>query len=78
MKKDDIHIGKLIKSKLEEDGRSVVWFADKLHCDSSNIYRIFQKQWINNEQLLNISLILDYDFFTVFSDCIADYKAAKG
>ncbi|GAP73054.1 hypothetical protein SAMD00024442_59_2 [Candidatus Symbiothrix dinenymphae] len=77
MEKVDIHIGKLIKSKLAEDGRSVVWFADKLHCDSSNIYRIFQKQWIDNEQLLDISLILGYDFFTTFSDYIAARKEKR-
>jgi hypothetical protein len=66
-----IHIGDMIRNKLKEDGRTVVWLAGKLHCDSSNIYRIFQKPHIDSEQLLNISIIMGYDFFADYSSHIA-------
>jgi hypothetical protein len=69
--KQTIHIGSVIRSKLKEDGRTVVWLAGKLHCDSSNIYRIFQKPHIDSEQLLNISIIMGYDFFADYSTYIS-------
>jgi hypothetical protein len=72
-----IHIGNLIRNKLKEDGRSVSWLAKKLHCDSSNIYRIFQKPHIDSEQLLNISIILCYDFFSDYSAYIVNYSVFK-
>jgi plasmid maintenance system antidote protein VapI len=67
-----IHIGNMIRNKLKEEGRSVAWLAEKLHCDTSNIYRIFQKQSIDSGQLFNISVILGHNFFKDYSAYIAD------
>jgi plasmid maintenance system antidote protein VapI len=72
--KQTIHIGNIIRNKLKEDGRTVVWLAEKLHCDTSNIYRIFQKPHIDSEQLLNISLIIGCDFFAEYSAYITNIK----
>jgi len=58
----DIHIGKLIRKKLEEDGRSIAWFAKKLSCDRTNVYKIFETAQINTGQLVRISLILKHNF----------------
>ena len=33
-------IGILIKEELEKQERSITWFARKLSCDRSNIYRL--------------------------------------
>lgn len=57
------HIGQAIKQELERQERTVVWFARKLSCDRSNIYRIFQKESIDTNLLVRISIILQYDFF---------------
>ena len=60
-------IGLLIKEELDRQERSVTWFARKLSCDRSNVYRIFQKQSIDTQTLKHISVILKYDFFSDLS-----------
>jgi hypothetical protein len=64
---EELHIGKLIYQKLKEDGRAASWLANKMHCDRSVVYRIFQKPTIDISQLLRICMILDFDFFTYYS-----------
>ena len=68
MPQDEIQIGKLIKDKLKEDGRSASWLAEKICCDRTNIYKIFKKSSINASLLQKISRILGVDFFTYYSD----------
>jgi len=70
----EIHIGKLIKDKLKEDGHSVVWLARKMPCDRTNIYNIFKNSHIDTRQLTRISLILRYDFFTYYSNLIKNVE----
>lgn len=60
-------IGNLIKKELERQERSVSWFARKLACDRSNIYRLFQKESIDTNLLARISIILKHDFFADLS-----------
>ena len=62
------HIGGLIKSKLIEDGRSVKWLANKIHCKRRNIYDIFIRTSIDAAQLLRISLALRINFFLYFCE----------
>jgi len=38
---NEIHIGKMIRNSMKEEGRSVGWLAKKLSCDRSNIYKIY-------------------------------------
>lgn len=59
-------IGILIKEELEKQERSVSWFARKLACDRSNVYRLFQES-IDTHLLARISLILNRDFFSELS-----------
>ncbi|MCM1138687.1 MAG: XRE family transcriptional regulator [Duncaniella sp.] len=61
-------IGNIIKDELERQERSVTWFARKLSCDRSNIYRLFQKHSIDTALLARISVILNRDFFRDLSD----------
>ena len=60
-------IGQLIKEELERQERTVTWFARKLSCDRSNIYRLFQKHSIDTALLRRISIILNRDFFAELS-----------
>lgn len=62
-----IHIGKLIEEELHHQERSVTWFAKKLCCDRTNIYKIFQKSSVDTELLLRISTILHCNFFRYYS-----------
>jgi hypothetical protein len=61
-----IHIGHLIEQELRRQERSVAWFARKLHCDPSNVYKIFKKQSIDTQLLENISSILQHNFFLYY------------
>lgn len=60
-------IDTMIKEELERQERSVSWFARKLSCDRSNIYRLFQKHSIDTALLSRISVILGRDFFRELS-----------
>lgn len=62
----DVHIGKLIKAKLKEQGRTTVWLAAQIPCSTNHLYKIYAKRSINTELLHRISIILDYNFFTEF------------
>ena len=60
-------IGKLICNKLKEQGRTTAWLAKKMCCDQSNIYKIYKKTNIDLLQLMQISIILEFDFFDYYS-----------
>ena len=59
-------IGLLIKEELEKQERSISWFARKLSCDRSNIYRLFQKDSVDT------GLLINHDFFSDLSECIKE------
>ncbi len=61
-------IGVLIKEELKKQERTVSWFARKLAYDRSNVYRLFQKESIDTNLLSRISIILEHDFFSDFSE----------
>ena len=61
----EIHIGSLIKEKMEERGLSVSDFAHALHYERTNIYKIFKRSSIDVDLLLRISEVLAYDFLRV-------------
>ena len=65
--KDEIHIGKMIRKKMEEEGRSVHWLAEKLSCNRSNVYKIYEKSDIDVILLFHISQVLNHDFFNDIS-----------
>lgn len=62
-----IHIGKLIKEQFRKSGYTTTELAAMLHCDRTNIYRIFNRQSIDCELLNNISKALHYDFLKEYS-----------
>ncbi|NDV65443.1 XRE family transcriptional regulator [Bacteroides sp. 224] len=74
----EIHIGELIKIKMKEEGRSVSWLASKMHCDRTNVYKIFQKASIDSAQLLRISCLLGCDFFSNYSNILNRNKGNGG
>ena len=61
-------IGTLIRDEPPQPGRSVTWFARKLSCDRSNVYRLFQKHSIDTALLQRISVILSHNFFNDLSE----------
>lgn len=63
-----IFIGKFIEEELRSQDRSVVWFANKLSCNRTNVYKIFHRASIDTELLLRISNVLKRNFFDVYTD----------
>ncbi len=70
-------IGNLIKKELERQERSVSWFARKLSCDRSNVYRLFQKESIDTNLLARISIILNHNFFADLSQYYIQSKETE-
>lgn len=62
-----IDIGVIIREKLKERGKPVVWLARQLSCSRTNIYKIFDKRSIDTNELMRISKILEYDFSKLYS-----------
>lgn len=71
-------IGSIIKAELERQERSVSWFARKLNCDRSNVYRLFQKHSVDTLLLARISVILNRDFFSELSRNLPSSKPSSG
>ena len=59
----NLHIGQLIKTVFERSGISVAEFARQLNCERTNVYTIFKRRTIDVELLVNISKVLEYNFF---------------
>ena len=64
--KKDLHIGNMIQSELERQGRSASWLAKSIYCEKSNIYKLFKRESIVVEQLMRISEVMGHDFL---KDC---------
>ena len=67
---EEIHIGEIIRKQLKEDGRSMVWLAEKLNYERANIYRLLNRPHIDTYLLLRIARILRHDFFAYYSDLL--------
>lgn len=61
-------IGIIIREKLKERDKPVVWFAHQLSCSRTNAYKIFEKRSIDTTELMRISIVLDFDFFKCYSE----------
>ena len=58
-----IHVGKLIRERLKEEGKSVVWLAQELGCHRTNVYNIFEKNSLDTNTIRRISIIMRHNFF---------------
>jgi len=67
----ELHLGKLIKAELEQQGRTAVWLANQVNCTPENIYKVFTAQWITLPLLFKISKALERDFFRELSERLA-------
>ncbi len=64
---EQIFIGKQIEDELRSQQRSVVWLSQKLNCNRTNVYKIFNRQSIDAELLLKISNALQRNFFESYT-----------
>jgi hypothetical protein len=71
---EEVHIGKLIRQKLDEKDRSIAWLARKVNCDSSNFCKMLTRSHINTQLLFHICIVLDEDFFAYYSEALKNVK----
>lgn len=74
---DMIHIGSLIEQELRRQDRSVTWLAGELHCDRTNVYKVFKKKSIDTKLLEDISFILQHNFFLDYAEDVSPLYAEK-
>ncbi len=55
---------------MEEHQKTVVWLAKRLSCSRANVYKIFEKYSVDTDMLARISTILNFDFFSLYSEDI--------
>lgn len=67
-----INIGQAIKEKKEQLGLGTTELANKTNIDKRQVYRIFKKKSIDTDELFELSTQLNYDFFKLYSDELAD------
>ena len=63
-----MHIGKLIREKVKEQNKTSVWLAQQMSYSRTNIYKLYDKKSIDTDVLFRISAILDFDFFSLYSE----------
>lgn len=69
-----LHIGELIRKRMEEQQISIVWLAKHLSCSRTNVYKLLNKYSLDTEILAKISKLLDFDFFSLYSEEIQKDK----
>ncbi|MBQ3617713.1 MAG: hypothetical protein II939_06075 [Bacteroidales bacterium] len=72
-----IHIGHLIKTEFDRQGRRAMWLASELNCNRANVYNIFQRDNIDIAILIKISKVLQHNFFQDIANLIDDGKYLK-
>lgn len=65
-----IHIGEVIRQELKRQRLSAQWLAEQLNCDRTNVYNIFRRPTIDTSLLFRISIILQIDLFSRYSELI--------
>lgn len=66
-----IHIGYEIEKKMRERQMTVVGLSHELGCHRTNLYRIFNAPSIDSGILARLSIILEFDFFKLYSEDIS-------
>ena len=78
MHNNKIDIGELIFQKLKEKERTMVWLAKQVGCNESNLRKTLKNSvYIYCDLLLRISVALDEDFFTYYSQKLKDEEISK-
>jgi len=66
----EIYIAQLIDKHLKDNGRSVTWLCDKLNWQRKKWYRFMQTNFIDVNDLQQISIHLNHDFFLYYSSSL--------
>ena len=64
----DIFIGPIIKQKFDESPYSVARFAREIGRSRKSVYNLFKVKSIDTDLLYQIKILLNYDFFKIYSN----------
>jgi len=67
---EKINIGKLIITKINENGQKQKYLAEKMQCSESEISRICQNEDIDTKKLILLCIYLECNFFDVYTEYI--------
>ncbi len=73
----EIHIGKLIKTKVEESSIDSERLSRYLKCSEEDLETFYKAKNCSTEELLKWSKILEYDFFRIYSQHLIFYSPAS-
>lgn len=62
-----LHIGREIEKIYENSGIKLSEFAKRINTSTRNVYSIFAREEIKTDQLLKISEVLNFDFFSLYT-----------
>lgn len=63
-----LHIGNFVRDELKAQNKTVRWLAKQLTTNRMAIYRIFASPSIDTSLLMRLSIILNKNFFALFSE----------
>lgn len=66
-----IHIGNEIEKKVRERKMTIVRLSRELGCHRTHVYRIFAASSVDTGILSRLSVILQFDFFKLYSEDIS-------
>jgi len=73
-----IHIGSIIKQKVAESNMTIHEFADRINCERTTVYDIYERKNIDSELLIRISEALNFDFYNeIYFDKKTDHFSKK-
>lgn len=70
----DIHIGKLIKIRVDEAGIDILRICDFFSLNAMEIENMYIQQSLDTQTLLRWSKLLEYDFFRLYSQHLILYS----
>lgn len=77
MESGKIHVGRMIETELRRQNKTVSWLARSICHERSSIYKIFSRRSVDVYLLLQISVLLNHDFFLDISSAINSRKVAQ-
>jgi len=66
--KNKIHLGQIICTILEKEGRKKVWLAKKMNYSLSGMCKILKRESMDSDMLMKISHALKHNFAQYLSD----------
>jgi Cro/C1-type HTH DNA-binding domain len=65
-----LHLGELVDRRLDECGMTKAEFGRRIGTSRQNVNTLLRKPVLTTEQLMDICVVMKYDFFAVLSEAL--------